>query len=735
MKIIKYIIPAVILVFMTSCSERILDQDTTSDSILTLTFKSSSLSTKVAGVESLNENKIESLHYFIYSVVDFDETTSTPIVSGVETGLNAQGQYGIQINLTGPELNDEVFPRPNNTCKVYAIANLPSNVKLPDNPTIKDLRAIAIEANFANMPQESFVMEGLGEARIKDRKEQLAAEGTIEILRVAAKLSLNINVDESVESNGITYYSSPGTMKVQLVYGVKNAKIGASPVSEPQYSEFSYRNVITNNSGYSCDPFYTYPSSWEIGDEYEPYLRIIVPWYTKVGSAGSEDYTPAECYYKVILTGEEFKRNTWYDLTINLSVLGSFDPEEEKTIEVKDIVYYVANWSNGLNVETQIEGARYLIVEKDRYEIFNEEEFEIPIISSHKATIANISVTQIDLLNVDTPKVDNDHSISINNESTLISIFNDLDNNLYSETFNFTPITIKFTVFQDDDGDGVVDSNEIYRKDVEITQYPAVYGNLEVNSDYLDGGNTTDKHGYGYVNGYYGSPGNGINQEVEGFCNFAGKPSGSGVNSNSMFVITATSLEGTNWIIGDPRTTEIDQELVDRYNWADAKALYGNSPRELQYYYPAQSDLSLGANHPTYNMIAPKFRICSGYGAIDGNNTRRQYLDYMEGRCASYQEDGYPAGRWRLPTKAELEFVFVLCEKGLLPDLFADQAYWCAHGYGQYHTGQNFTPTASNDRGSTKVSVRCVYDEWYWGNSKFSRLEDKETFTWGDIPR
>ena len=115
MKIIKYIIPAVILVFMTSCSERILDQDTTSDSILTLTFKSSSLSTKDAGVESLNENKIESLHYFIYSVVDFDETTSTPIVSGVETGLNAQGQYGIQINLTGPELNDEVFPRPNNT--------------------------------------------------------------------------------------------------------------------------------------------------------------------------------------------------------------------------------------------------------------------------------------------------------------------------------------------------------------------------------------------------------------------------------------------------------------------------------------------------------------------------------------------------------------------------------------------------------------------------------------------
>lgn len=197
-----------------------------------------------------------------------------------------------------------------------------------------------------------------------------------------------------------------------------------------------------------------------------------------------------------------------------------------------------------------------------------------------------------------------------------------------------------------------------------------------------------------------------------------------------MTVVTATSLQGTNYIIGDPRTTTINN-LNANWNWLDSPALYGDSPRELTYYYPAQRDLSLGANHPTYNMIAPKFRICSGYGAINANMNNRQYLEYMEGRCASYQEDGYPAGRWRLPTRAELEFVNTLCERQLLPDLFADIPYWTAHGYGRYQNG-TFSVTASADRGSTNVSVRCVYDEWYWGSDP---IANKGTFTWGDEPR
>ena len=40
-----------------------------------------------------------------------------------------------------------------------------------------------------------------------------------------------------------------------------------------------------------------------------------------------------------------------------------------------------------------------------------------------------------------------------------------------------------------------------------------------------------------------------------------------------------------------------------------------------------------------------------------------------EKRCAAYQEDGYPAGRWRVPTKAEVKYIIQLSGWGVIPVL------------------------------------------------------------------
>ena len=111
----------------------------------------------------------------------------------------------------------------------------------------------------------------------------------------------------------------------------------------------------------------------------------------------------------------------------------------------------------------------------------------------------------------------------------------------------------------------------------------------------------------------------------------------------------------------------------------------------------------------------------------------------MKKRCASYQEDGYPAGRWRLPTKAELEFIFYLSNKGKVPTLFVSSMdYWCAHGYanpGDDGYADMGYRTYYNDRSNT-ISVRCVYDDWYWGSDPVLKTEEeKSRFTWGDPPR
>ena len=190
------------------------------------------------------------------------------------------------------------------------------------------------------------------------------------------------------------------------------------------------------------------------------------------------------------------------------------------------------------------------------------------------------------------------------------------------------------------------------------------------------------------------------------------------------------------------RVTDVEYNNDDAYVYANAPRTYESTNGTLANYYPALSDgVKIPDNdqtkHPTYNMLAPKFRICSGYGAIPStHNSHRADHDNMVGRCATYQEDGYPAGRWRLPTAAELRFVNTLANAGKIPQLFSTSLYyWCAHGRGKYSGGQFTLDHEGNDAiwyDSGEVSVRCVYDEWYWGSGQ---IADKTKFTWGDEPR
>lgn len=125
-------------------------------------------------------------------------------------------------------------------------------------------------------------------------------------------------------------------------------------------------------------------------------------------------------------------------------------------------------------------------------------------------------------------------------------------------------------------------------------------------------------------------------------------------------------------------------------------------------------------------MLAPSFRVASSYGActkISYDNARR--------RCASYQEDGYPAGRWRIPTAAEVMYIISLSEQGTIPTLFTTtyggNGYWCANGSIIADTSNKAVFT-DGDFSSTH-SVRCVYDEWYWGDFQ---ITPRTSFRWGD---
>lgn len=765
MKLVKYILSVIILAVLASCEADLVKNELPSEEgNFTLTLRTSAPETRipVQGIESLNENKIETIHYFFYPVNGAADNKEAEPFWGVSTGLDAQIETKIRINLPEAILNNTLFPRPYTTCDVYVIANLPSTIDIDNlaDRRLSTLKSLALQASFeSGTTQDNFVMEGLGVAEIKNRNGVPAAEGTIDIYRVASKLSVKVKVDLSTA--GGDWEAHPSDMTIQLMNGVNNAILGADPtgLTYQYFSTGENQREFESISGglWECEQFYTYPAKWEVGNENEPYLRISLPC-TKTEGDKTEYNT---CWYKVILGGDQIVRNTWYDLTIDIGVLGSFDDQEETRLPISSTTYYVADWFNllddesTLHFDSTIESGSYLVVEKERYEVFNENKISIPYTSSHKCQIVSTSCTHPNYM-TGKDVADNDYSLEISADGKYVVFTNTLDNNINSSTFDFTPYTTTFTIKQ-------VDNPAVnLEKTITIIQYPAIYAEAQANSNWKSAdhsnGQNNDQNGYMYVNGYQGYTGDSRPSDVDFFLSAGGLYNN---RSPNMYVFTVTTTEGTNYVIGDPRDTEYTYDAGDA-RWYNGPAVYDGN-RELNYYYGTlvanarftnataqtgiiyQDDAAAEAGEPTINMIAPKFRLASGYSVLY-TGEESETMENLKKRCASYQEDGYPAGRWRMPTRAEFQFIMTQVNKGNLPQLYySGNKYWCAHGIGAPQDDGTIQMTyrgyAPDDDG---YSVRCVYDEWYWENSESYRLGNKnangtftpsDTFTWGDMPR
>ena len=774
MKKIFYTLSLLSIILISSCTKDLLEEESTLDAgTIQLTLRTIEPQTKATqpGEAAYNENLIKSVHYFFYPKDGTDSNTEKePAKRGQALKLNKQDQHTITVNASEDEIKNVLFKYPYNDCDVYVIVNLPSDINidaLPDRK-LSTLKKIVLEdANFeANLIQPSFVMEGLNVATVVDRNKVLAARGTIPVDRVAAKISVSVKVQEQIDlleevdfTSGMKWTSEPDQMKIEFVNGVNRAVLSGNPSDVT----FTQDDFFTDNSEerkftsttidgaefWACKPFYTYPTKWEIGSDEEPYLFITLPWtteiWTEVDGQTPPIYKTYPCYYKIMLSSDELKRNTWYDLKINIGILGSFENTPEVILPIEDTQYFVADWSEGLSVDSEILGARYLVVDKEEFTLYNQTSLSIPFISSHDCEIvsAECSYPNYSQKNSD-PTINyvTNYSLDIAGGNT-IQFSHALNNDMLDRNFDFTPYTIKFTIQHKD--------NDAFKKEIVITQYPAIYVEAYNNSD-----NNLSGQGYVWVNGYDGD------NQITGADYFAGANGNKQGADRRMFVFTVTTTKGTDLVIGDPRDTEYTYDSADAQtiNWYNGSAIYdGTSSRELKYYYGTHvaneayskqqtgtiyaNDADAEAAEPTINMIAPKFRLASGYGTVT-QTTNANILEMMKRRCASYQEDGYPAGRWRLPTKAEFQFILTQINYGNLPQVYLSRySYWCAHGLGSPDNNGLVQMQYIGSTNSTQTFVRCVYDEWYWENSETYRLgvDDNgtyspyNTFTWGDMPR
>lgn len=758
-KYIIHIISLALLTFFYGCSQEDIQATMKPGNSRTLTLTLThagmeSRATTFAGVEKLNENLIDRVDLFLYPN---DGTGSDAVFSktGITT-FTSQEDGKVVINLDVPmSAVEALFPNGVTTCEAYVIVNRPTASAIPDKTDMESLQAIPITSPFDSkvdekenaIEQDEFVMDGHS---TKITYAADAISGSIAAERSAAKITLTITGIENVTDEGGTEWEPlPGQMQVMFYNGVKTSQVHTAsvPAKGVYFSLGPDKGrgfTGTNNAApYNhAIPFYSYPLDWgKQTPDKEAHMVLMLPWIAE----GATDQT--NFYYEVPIDdiNKKLVRNTYYQIKLVVGVLGSTELNDEIVKLTPNCI--LLNWGEG-QINADLDQPRYLVAE-DVIKIYNQNSVNIPFESSHDVTITSKSCYKPNLNpksgeSDETPVEVTDDNLDVSGRT--ISYNRTLDNNFTSGTFDFTPYYTTFTITQ------TGNTGKELSKEITIIQYPAIFGEKEVNSDYK---NNSSHHGFTFVNGYYGS-GTGRNGQ-DYFDNVIGAPSSS-VSSNAMLVFTVTTTEGTNYVIGDPRETSYTFDEDDAV-WATANAIYnGNPNRELKYYYGTETahtalknaststriqtaiypnDAAAAAAERTYNMIAPKFRISSGYGAIDTDG-ERQYYDLMKKRCASYQEDGYPAGRWRLPTKAELEFIFYLSNTGKVPQLFVSYMdYWCAHGYATPgDNGYAEMGYKTNYGSSDDISVRCVYDDWYWGSEPVLKtVDEKNTFTWGDIPR
>lgn len=787
-----------------------------------------------AGVNALNENLLSSVEYFLYPV---GGTSSNAVLHGYLTSVRKDAPYSLAV--TDDDLN-RLCPNNAKTFCVYAIANHSRIVAKPAPGEDEDLsgtsvpqlealtRDLDMDGGAVRTPQSNFLMASDGvvtSPQIK-RHQTTIATVPVNLKRVAAKLTVYVRTEESttientVVINGVSYTRNeiwrPRTeeMQIYLVNGAKTGKVSGAPVDSSDlieyqpfkfdmnagvshsYSTYEYneqtedwdRSELSDTFHPCKSPFYTYPESWEFGSDSEPYLKLMIPWDRDPGS--NADLTwgamSKQYYYRVYCPGSaldgthaQFLRNNWYEIFLNVSILGS--ELEGGALEIAGN-YYVVDWQeretgsggggqgSGINdsdKEAEIKGARYLFVNDTEYTLYNVDDLMIPYVTSDPCEIVNATAYRWNFSG-DTKQQESTTNlaswgITLELQTTAtgahIHCFRHIDNNLNGNTYDVSQYTIVFTLRQKD--------ANTYSKAITINQNPAIMIDLDQNSD------TGKTHyGYAYVNGTSGS--NNYNYYTYGeslyrygYDFYLGTAPGSGSSSNenyNMVVIETTVLPSDSpYMLGDPRKTTIDNmnntdwpsnaSSTAASAWSRSSASVQGTNRYMSFYYPTNPDAS--AN----NIIAPKFRIASSWGATQPMH----YADAFR-RCASYQEDGYPAGRWRVPTVAEIQYIAQLNADGKITRLLGASTttgtngqttnYWCNSGYMVVYNGKNTdwpqngnripapvigtdNPDATTDGSS--YYVRCVYDDWYWDNYTLNNTNistvTNTSYMWGDVAR
>ena len=587
------------------------------------------------------------------------------------------------------------------------------------------LRALTFTTDLATVPtaKTTFAMDGTG-VIVTDNE----ISGTVELVRNAAKITLTVNLPKTLDADGKTYAPQTNGITITFNEGVKTFGDEDDVFDVEQRAGIAGTADDNGNTPVTFAPFYSYPTTWETGNDNEPYFTLHVPWGETNAEGGVTSYKTY--HYRVPINKTHFEddgktlalnRNHWYQVSVNVGVLGTPEASDEVELTAN---YEVKPWGN-LPIGADLLDFKYLVVDQLNINMDNiETSNNIGYKSSSPITVKVTSIKFWDYYySENTPSKE----ITINganywtyseiteNEKTssMTSTTKYTDNNLRYNNDKYTTSWNEKTFFLNHPfkktANNVIDTYVKYEitllvsnddgltETVTINQYPPIYIEGEVNPDVKNKTNNGTYPNRGYVIINNRNDANGSSWED------ANSLSGDNKNT-SMYVIHVTTLINSaysNFLVGESR------EKKDSETFTGAKDDdLGNALEHL--YYSDNNNLS----------IAPTFRIASSFGVVYPIS-----FDDAKRRCAGYQEAGYKAGRWRIPTESEAKFICGLSNDGKIPLLFTtNYEYWVS-------TGKTIENAEINNTIPTSAYVRCVYDEWYWGND---RLTDYTQFVWGN---
>lgn len=368
---------------ITACTNEIVDEsapETLTGLVLELTPALPTTRGTEVGNDALNENAINTLNVFFFPHGAADTQTCFYTESATNLGF------------TGTSPHQQVLKALQSTFAVgalydiYAIANLPVDVVLPNPLTLGALKALnTLTPISASTTQPQFMMDGTVSAILNPTSTTPMITISMPLQRAAAKIRLTMIM------NPTSPVAAATTASVVLTnYPARSSLLNGHPYSLTAADYTNSAPLVGIPT--STFTFYAYESNWSTTPANETYLMVNMPY----GSHATNYYRIAVNRYSnnnsdgqnpsgANPTGQ-LQRNMIYDVTAYINKPGTDTPSGAVSIPGN---YTITDWTN-YNIVLQTITQHYLGV--------GEYSIVMPNVSTH--TLSYVADLPVSVVNV-----------------------------------------------------------------------------------------------------------------------------------------------------------------------------------------------------------------------------------------------------------------------------------------------------------------------------------------------